>query len=181
MDQPSSNRFGTRNGAPSHSAFGHNHVVPPITADTPSAPQLTIDWATRGEHNQAESMISDEGVGLVEDAPEGSGNPSRARDHLANERTYLAWLRTALAVMALGLAIAGFANSTSTSSVVAGAILVAVGAAGVLYGTARYRQVNREIEAAVYETGSRGNAAIVASTVLVTAVVLALIVLITGR
>ncbi|WP_175484275.1 DUF202 domain-containing protein, partial [Modestobacter sp. DSM 44400] len=25
---------------------------------------------------------------------EAGGNPGRARDHLANERTYLAWLRT---------------------------------------------------------------------------------------
>jgi len=26
-------------------------------------------------------------------------NPSRVRDHLANERTYLAWMRTAVALM----------------------------------------------------------------------------------
>ena len=29
-----------------------------------------------------------------------------ARDHLANERTYLAWLRTAINVMILGVAVA---------------------------------------------------------------------------
>ena len=31
---------------------------------------------------------------------------SRARDHLANERTFLAWLRTAATVMVLGLGVA---------------------------------------------------------------------------
>mmetsp|Transcript_70139 Transcript_70139/g.120456 ORF Transcript_70139/g.120456 Transcript_70139/m.120456 type:complete len:144 (+) Transcript_70139:622-1053(+) len=32
-----------------------------------------------------------------------------ARDHLANERTFLAWVRTAIAVAALGLAVAKLA------------------------------------------------------------------------
>jgi len=115
------------------------------------------------------------------DVPDQEKSPSRARDHLANERTYLAWLRTALAVMALGLAIAGFANSASTSSIASGSILVLVGAAGVVYGTRRYQRVNRELEAGFYQTGSRGNAAVVTSAVLVSALVLALVVLAIGR
>ena len=32
-------------------------------------------------------------------------NPSRVRDHLANERTYLAWMRTAVALMGFGVVI----------------------------------------------------------------------------
>lgn len=32
-------------------------------------------------------------------------NPSRIRDHLANERTYLAWMRTAIALMGFGVVI----------------------------------------------------------------------------
>ena len=32
-------------------------------------------------------------------------NPSRVRDHLANERTYLAWMRTAIALMGFGVVI----------------------------------------------------------------------------
>lgn len=106
-------------------------------------------------------------------------NPNRARDHLANERTYLAWQRTALAVMALGLAIAGFARSASASSIVSGAILVAVGAAGLFYGTVRYRQVAREIEADVFLTRIHGPT--VASAVLAVALVVALVVLLLGQ
>ncbi|OCQ92022.1 hypothetical protein BCD67_21655 [Oscillatoriales cyanobacterium USR001] len=32
-------------------------------------------------------------------------NPSRVRDHLANERTYLAWMRTAIALIGFGIVI----------------------------------------------------------------------------
>lgn len=35
-------------------------------------------------------------------------DPNRQRDHQANERTFLAWLRTALALIAFGFAIARF-------------------------------------------------------------------------
>lgn len=108
-------------------------------------------------------------------------SPSRARDHLANERTWLAWLRTAITVMALGLAIAGFGDAASVPSFTAGGLLVLVGASGVVYGTARYRQVNREIEDNRYHTGSHGNAAIWAATVLVLAVAVALVLLVAGR
>ncbi len=35
----------------------------------------------------------------------GRQNSSRVRDHLANERTYLAWMRTAIALMGFGMVI----------------------------------------------------------------------------
>ena len=68
-----------------------------------------------------------------------------ARDHLANERTYLAWLRTGVAVMALGIAIAGFSDATTATSIAAGAILVLAGTGGVAYGTVRYRDIGRRL------------------------------------
>ncbi|HOK48281.1 MAG TPA: DUF202 domain-containing protein, partial [Bryobacteraceae bacterium] len=44
--------------------------------------------------------------------PEGrqneGGTDASARDHLANERTFLAWLRTAVALISLGIAINRF-------------------------------------------------------------------------
>lgn len=36
---------------------------------------------------------------------QGRLNPSRVRDHLANERTYLAWMRSAIALMGFGVVI----------------------------------------------------------------------------
>lgn len=106
---------------------------------------------------------------------------TRARDHLANERTYLAWLRTALTVMALGVGVASFAHNVRVSSAVSGGLLVLVGAAGVVFGTIRYRAVTRELEAGIYTTGTRGRAAVIASTVLVVAVVVSLVVLLVGQ
>src|SRR5580692_4200754 len=36
-------------------------------------------------------------------------NSARARDHLANERTFLAWIRTSIGVMAFGFVVEKFA------------------------------------------------------------------------
>ena len=36
---------------------------------------------------------------------QGRQNSSRVRDHLANERTYLAWMRSAIALMGFGVVI----------------------------------------------------------------------------
>lgn len=48
----------------------------------------------------------------VEDPRPGRADPdSRARTHLANERTYLAWIRTAMTFMTLGLAAAQFLDT----------------------------------------------------------------------
>ena len=113
--------------------------------------------------------------------PPDSGDPALARDHLANERTYLAWLRTAAAVMALGLAVAGLAHRVSTPTAVAGGLLVVTGACGVAYGTVRYRRVTRALDSGNFVAGGRGPAALVASSVLVGAVVVALVLILFGQ
>lgn len=83
--------------------------------------------------------------------------------------------------MALGLAVAAFGNQASASSLVAGGILVVVGAGGVALGTVRYRRVSREIEAGRFATGSSGATAVAASIVLVGAVLVALLLLAVDR
>src|SRR3954452_10942139 len=71
-----------------------------------------------------------------------TGESSSVRDHLANERTQLAWLRTSANVIVVGLAVARFADGgeVSASSLFAGGLLILVGAVGVVYGTLRYRR-----------------------------------------
>lgn len=99
---------------------------------------------------------------------------TRTRDLLANERTFLAWLRTGATVMVLGLAIAKFADAPHARDVVAGAILVGVGVAGVLEGTRRRIRVQRAIEAdEPMPTGGE----LVAAFVLIAAVLAALVLL----
>lgn len=113
--------------------------------------------------------------------PPKTGDPTLARDHLANERTYLAWLRTAAAVMALGLAVSGLAHRVSAWTAVAGVLLVVTGACGVVYGTARYRRVTRDLDNGIYVAGGHGPAALIASTVLVAAVIIALVLILVGQ
>jgi putative membrane protein len=100
---------------------------------------------------------------------------------MANERTYLAWLRTAVTVMALGFALASFADHVSWESASAGGVLVVTGAGGIVYGTHRYRRVTRELESDSYLTGTRGRAAVAASSVLVVALVTAMLLVLLGR
>ena len=98
---------------------------------------------------------------------------------MANERTFLAWLRTAAEVMVLGIFIAKVGSATRPSSA-AGALLVATGIAGIGYGVVRYRRVTSEIEENRYVTGSRGKGMALAGAVLVTAVITALALVVAG-
>lgn len=79
-----------------------------------------------------------------------------ARDHLANERTYLAWLRTAINVMILGLAVAKLVSSAGARADVAGGILIAVGFILLVYGTAHTRRVASQIDARMFELDREG-------------------------
>jgi putative membrane protein len=73
------------------------------------------------------------------------GDSSQMRDQLANERTYLAWLRTSIAMMALGLAAAKFGSPSLVFALSACGVLVATAIAVFGYATVRYRAVCAEI------------------------------------
>ncbi|GAA2229405.1 MULTISPECIES: YidH family protein [Kitasatospora] len=108
------------------------------------------------------------------DAPPNTG--SRARDHLANERTYLAWLRTGISVAALGVAVAKFAPHRGLHAVVSGMILIFAGLLVSGYGTARYRSVGEQLEAGVYAPAR--SAVITAATVVTLLALIAVVVLV---
>jgi len=104
---------------------------------------------------------------------------STVRDHLANERTQLAWLRTSANVIVVGLAVARFADGgeVTTASLVAGGLLILTGAVGVGYGTLRYRRaaeaIRRGDTAGISSSlGPSVAAAVLLLTVLVSALVL---------
>jgi putative membrane protein len=104
---------------------------------------------------------------------------SRTRDELANERTFLAWLRTAVNVMIVGLAIARFGagGEVTPESLLAGLLLIAVGAGGVVYGSIRYRQTSRDLDHGLAFSTARTRGPVIASVVLVAAIALALVML----
>ncbi len=75
---------------------------------------------------------------------------SRVRDHLANERTYLAWLRTGISVAALGVAVAKFAPQRGTHAIASGGILIFAGLLLSVCGTLRYKAIGRQLDAGVF-------------------------------
>ena len=108
------------------------------------------------------------------------GGPS---DHLANERTYLAWVRTGLSVMALGLAVAKFGagGTASVWSIVSGTLLLVTGVAGIVYGSVRYHHVDRELKRGQFETRRSAWGPVGAAAVLMVSVVVATVVLLAAE
>lgn len=75
------------------------------------------------------------------------------RDHLANERTLLAWQRTALGVIAIGFLVDRFAlegGGTTVTGSVLGIIIVLLGAAVSIVGVYRFMRTEREIDTHTY-------------------------------
>jgi putative membrane protein len=75
------------------------------------------------------------------------------RDHLANERTLLAWQRTALGVVAIGFLVDRFAlegGGTTVAGSVLGIALILVGAVVSVVGVYRFMRTEREIDTHTY-------------------------------
>jgi putative membrane protein len=96
--------------------------------------------------------------------PQGNSNPNRARDHLANERTFLAWVRTGAAIVIFGFAIGRFSIAirqlssfighpvrTMGISVWMGAGAIISGVLLVVAGLVRYRKTRVQLDAGTFE------------------------------
>ena len=114
---------------------------------------------------------------------------STARDHLASERTFLAWLRTGLGFIALGIAVERFSQfeivpPTSTTSSLPSASaqpdtsdqkdgesedlvlgLLAIGGGSIVYGTTRYFSNMRMLEKGLYKPSFYGAGGLSAAVV----------------
>lgn len=88
-------------------------------------------------------------------------NPSRVRDHLANERTYLAWMRTAISLMGFGVVIVRLRAfhppllPTPGNGWKLGLLFSAVGLLTVLISTKHYFAVRDDIDYDTYEPTDR--------------------------
>src|SRR5271165_2842426 len=89
---------------------------------------------------------------------------NRARDHLANERTFLAWVRTSVAIVVFGFAIGRFAiamrqltefqgrgSRTTGFSVWMGMSAILAGVVMVGAGLMRYRKTRDQLDAGKFE------------------------------
>jgi putative membrane protein len=76
------------------------------------------------------------------------------RDHLANERTLLAWQRTALGAVGIGFLVDRFALESAEASALGsllGLALIALGGSLSVVGVYRFVRTEREIDTQTYE------------------------------
>ena len=87
----------------------------------------------------------------------------RASEHLDNERTFLAWVRTDVALISLGFVVSRLSPTLSAAGAVnasrilsktqpVGIVLIVFGALVTVLAAFRYDQVNRQIEAGLVKT-----------------------------
>lgn len=93
-----------------------------------------------------------------------------ARSLLANERTMLAWVRTALTFVAVGIGVLQFGDAIDARQLLAG-VLLAAGAASGVVGLARHRRADTEIRSGALPPRSGPAAAVMAGAVVLVAVV----------
>ena len=101
------------------------------------------------------------------ESPAKAGSPN---DHMANERTFLAWIRTSIGIMAFGFVVEKFsffikklslfvgksaelesATSSSGYSSIFGIVLVALGTMMGVLAFVRYKKVENEIDNNAYQ------------------------------
>ncbi|MGI8950908.1 MAG: YidH family protein [Chitinophagaceae bacterium] len=94
---------------------------------------------------------------------------NKASDHLANERTYLAWIRTCIGIMAFGFVVVKFSLFIKELSMVLGkqliiqqhgysaiigVFLVAFGALLTLFSFLRYKLTEKQLNVGTYKPSS---------------------------
>ncbi|MCD6069014.1 MAG: hypothetical protein K0S33_3840 [Bacteroidetes bacterium] len=97
-------------------------------------------------------------------------HPPDAREHLANERTFLAWIRTAIGIMAFGFVVVKFSlfmrqvsfllgkdialpPQPGYSSMI-GILIVGVGAVMMLLSFLKYKRTEKQLNTASFENSS---------------------------
>lgn len=94
-------------------------------------------------------------------------------DYLANERTFLAWVRTSIGIMAFGFVVVKFSLFVKQVSFILntkyvpdipsdqghyssqiGIVLVTLGVCSILFSYLRYRTTHKQLENGVYEHSS---------------------------
>jgi putative membrane protein len=94
---------------------------------------------------------------------------TKLREHLANERTFLAWVRTAIALIGLGFVIVKFALFLEEIAILfakeelpvqegfsalIGVIIVAFGVALAPFAFFQYKKVEKQIESTSYRSST---------------------------
>ncbi len=96
---------------------------------------------------------------------ENTQSKTETREHLANERTLLSWVRTGISLISLGLVVeragalaqaANFEIGTTTSSDFFGLALALLGALSLVLGTSQFLRNRRSISSGDFESSVVG-------------------------
>lgn len=90
-----------------------------------------------------------------------------ARDHLANERTFLSWVRTALGFVGFGLLVAELVDTEGVQAEVLGLCLILLGAVIAVSSTARFLRVAERLDKNEYQASTISPVVVGVSTVIV--------------
>ena len=131
----------------------------------PLRPIICVITSTRKTpQNDTIAYLSDTNVLLMP-----INTDKKVSDHLANERTFLAWIRTGIGVMAFGFVVVKFSLFVKQLSLLLnkqyviqekgyssaiGIVLVAVGAVTTLLSYRRYKKSEKQIDNNTYQNSS---------------------------
>jgi len=93
---------------------------------------------------------------------------STARDHLANERTFLAWVRTALGLVGLGVVIERWIAGGERLGLLAGVAFICFGGLSLIYAVVRYLWVAKNLERGLFPVAIRGPVVVAIGALFVT-------------
>lgn len=103
---------------------------------------------------------------------------SSARDQLANERTFLAWIRTGLGLIGVGVVLAkGFDQGLTT--LIGGLLFIVWGAGIMIYAMVRYRHITTLLDQGEYQPAHLGPIIITTAGLLAACVATAIVLLTT--
>ncbi len=120
-----------------------------------------------------------------------ASNPNLLRDHLANERTFLAWMRTAITIVTLGFVVAKFGillrevggahihPLTVRAGAVVGVTLVLGGLVMAILAALKFLQIRRDLERSVVRFSPALDIAL-AAVITLTSLVLAAYLIVTA-
>jgi putative membrane protein len=100
------------------------------------------------------------------------------RTHLANERTFAAWLRTGLTIAAGGIAVAHIVPEPARDSIISlalGLLFVVVGVGSIAYGAVQYARVSARLSRAAPRRVSMSTPGIYVLTITLTVLLLAVL------